>query len=305
MITPSYLKKGDRIAIISTARKVTPEELEPGAGMLRLWGLEVVYGENLFKAYNQFAGTDSERAADLQKMLDDSSVKAILFARGGYGTLRIVDRIDFTGFKKEPKWIAGFSDITVLHNHIHNLGIETIHSAMLFSFQEGRYGVETAETLRKALFGEDLDYVIPPCSALQRNGRAKGELVGGNLSLLYALTGSASDIDTRGKILFLEDLDEYLYHVDRMMLGLKRSGKLEGLAGLIVGGMTGMRDNPVPFGKTAEEIIRETVNEYNYPVCYNFPAGHVPDNRALMLGRRITMEVQDQKVKIAFGNGRA
>jgi muramoyltetrapeptide carboxypeptidase len=287
LIQPPYLKKGDKIAILATARKISKEEIEPAIAILKSWGLEAVLGKNLFKADHQFSGTDEQRAADLQVMLDDTSIKAIISARGGYGTIRIIDKINFSKFKKHPKWVIGYSDITMLHSHIHTIGIETIHATMPINFTKNK---EATETLRRVLFGEKISYEIK-AHPLNRKGKANAELVGGNLSLLYALTGSASDIDTKGKILFIEDLDEYLYHIDRMMLNLKRSGKLKHLKGLIVGGMTDMKDNAIPFGKTAEEIILDAVKEYKYPVCFDFPAGHVDRNLALVLGKKVDLRV--------------
>jgi muramoyltetrapeptide carboxypeptidase len=289
MQQPDFLKKGDKIGILACARKISREEIQTAIDIFKAWGLEVVLSENLFKVDNQFAGTDDERANDLQIMLNDNSIRAIISARGGYGTIRIIDKIDFTHFKKQPKWIVGYSDITVLHSHINNLGIETLHATMPINFSKN---VDAIETLRKALFGEKLNYESPP-HPLNRKGNAEAKLVGGNLSILYSLTGSISDIDTKGKILFIEDLDEYLYHIDRMMMNLKRSGKLGHLAGLIVGGMSDMRDNSVPFGKTTEQIILDAVKEYNYPVCFNFPAGHVEKNSALYFGRKVKLKVVD------------
>lgn len=289
LIQPAYLKKGDKIAIVASARKISIQELQPAIDIFKIWGLEVLLGKNLFKCDNQFSGTDEERAADLQTALDDDSVKAIISARGGYGTMRIIDKIDFTKFKNHPKWIIGYSDITVLHSHIHNFGIQTLHATMPINFS---INTEAIETLRKSLFGEKMNYEIEK-NSLNRNGIAEGELVGGNLSLLYALTGSSSSIHTKGKILFIEDLDEYLYHIDRMMVSLKRYGKLSDLAGLIVGGMTDMKDNQIPFGKTAEEIILDAVKEYNYPVCFNFPAGHIDRNLAMTFGRKMKLVVGD------------
>ena len=295
MRQPSFLKKGDKIGIIACARKISLTEIQPAIDILNAWGLEVVLSKNLFKTDNQFSGSDDERAEDLQMMLDDDSIKAVISARGGYGTMRIIDKIDFTHFKKHPKWIIGYSDITVLHSHLNNFGIETIHATMPINFMKNR---EATETLRKALFGEKLKYIIES-HPLNRRGNTEAKLIGGNLSLLYALTGSISDIDTKGKILFIEDLDEYLYHVDRMMLNLKRSGKLEHLAGLVVGGMVDMKDNAIPFGKTAEEIILDAVKEYNYPVCFNFPAGHIDRNLALFLGRKAKLKI-GARVELSF-----
>lgn len=289
MQQPSFLKKGDKIGIIAPARKISKEEIQSAIDIFNAWGLEVVLSKNLFNADNQFSGTEHERAEALQIMLNDDSIKAIISARGGYGTIRIIDKIDFTNFKKHPKWIIGYSDITVLHSHINNFGIETLHATMPINFTKN---AEATETLRKALFGEQLNYEVESLP-LNRKGKTEAELIGGNLSLIYALTGSISDIDTKGKILFIEDLDEYLYHVDRMMLNLKRSGKLDQLAGLIIGGMTDMKDNTIPFGKTAEEIILDAVKEYDYPVCFNFPAGHVEKNLALYFGRKVKLKVAD------------
>jgi muramoyltetrapeptide carboxypeptidase len=295
MITPPYLKKGDKIGIAATARKVSMDELEPAIAAFKSWGLEVVPGKNVFQSQDQFAGTDRERAEDLQTMLDDPSIKAIIGARGGYGTLRIIDQLNFDELKKHPKWMIGFSDITVLHAHIHNLGIETLHAKMLINFTKDE---ASSATLKQALFGELRQHETPP-HVLNRKGTAEGELVGGNLSLLYAIAGSVSDLDTRGKILFIEDLDEYLYHVDRMMMNLKRSGKLDALAGLVVGGMSDMKDNKIPFGKNAEEIILDAVKEFDYPVCFQFPAGHVDTNLALYFGRKVRLEVSTP-VKLLF-----
>lgn len=295
MISPAYLKKGDKIGIVASARKVSEAEMEPGISLLKHWGLEVVLGESLYKADHQFGGTDPERAKDVQQMLDDVSIKAIIGARGGYGNLRIIDRLNFDGFIKSPKWLIGFSDITVLHSHIHQFQIETLHAKMLLNFTKNE---ASSEALRKALFGELKKYEHAP-HPLNRQGTAEAELVGGNLSLLYALTGSVSDIHTEGKILFLEDLDEYLYHIDRMMLNLKRSGKLSHLKGLVVGGMTDMKDNAIPFGKNAEEIIMDAVKEFDFPVCFDFPAGHVDLNLPLYLGRKIKLDVGEQ-VRLFF-----
>jgi len=291
MLTPPYLKPGNKIGIISTARKLTESELEPALIVFADWGLEVVLGKHLFDEDNQYAGTDKQRAADLQGMLNDDEIRAIICARGGYGTVRIIDRIDFNRFLKYPKWIVGYSDITVLHSHIHtNFGIETLHAIMPLNFPGAP---EALSTLKKALFGESLTYELEP-HPFNRNGHCRGQVVGGNLSLLYSLNNTLSDIDTTDKILFIEDLDEYLYHIDRMMMNLRRSGKLKRLAGLIVGGMMEINDNEVPFGKTAYEIIAEAVKPYSYPVIFQFPAGHVSDNRVLIIGRRTEMTVAER-----------
>jgi muramoyltetrapeptide carboxypeptidase len=294
MITPPYLKPGDKVAIVATARKVSFAEMEPAIKVFKAWGLTVLTGNYLTADHNQFAGTDEERTSDMQQMLDDPEVRAIFFARGGYGSVRIIDRLDFSKFATAPKWIVGYSDITVFHSHIsRNFGIETIHGTMPINFPSNRSGNPSIESLRKALFGEEIQYTVPG-HHLNRKGSVQGQLIGGNLSMLYSLSATPSDIETEGKILFIEDLDEYLYHIDRMIMNLKRSGKLSNLAGLIVGGMSKMNDNTIPYGKTAEEIISDAVAEYDYPVCFNFPAGHQDENNALIIGREADLSVDDE-----------
>ena len=288
---PPYLKEGDKIGLISTARKISKDELHQGIKLIESWGLEIVLGEHLFNSHHQFSAKDDERTEDLQRMLDNPNVKAILCVRGGYGTVRIVDEIDFSQFKKNPKWVAGFSDITVLHSHIHKLNIATLHSTMPISFSGNTS--KAVKTLKDALLGMHSNIKIKH-HPLNRPGNAKGQVVGGNLSILYSLIGSPSDLDTDGKILFLEDLDEYLYHIDRMMINLKRNGKLSNLKGLIVGGMTKMNDNTISFGKDAESIIKDAISEYNFPVCFGFPAGHIKDNRALKMGVIAELKVDKQ-----------
>jgi len=296
MITPPYLKKGDTIAIVATARKNIEDNLQPAISWLKNWGLEVVIGNTIGLDRNQLAGTDEERAADFQTQLDNPNIKAIWCVRGGYGTVRIIDMLDFSKFKQTPKWIVGFSDVTVLHSHLNTMGFQSIHGIMPVSVKATE---DAKESLRKALFGEHIEYTVP-CENMNRLGKAKGELVGGNLSILYSLFGSVSAIDCTDKILFIEDLDEYLYHIDRMMMNLKRNGCLESLKGIIVGGMTKMNDNEIPWGKNALEIIDDVTSKYNIPIIYNFPAGHMADNRALVFGRQISMEVNDLESKVVF-----
>jgi muramoyltetrapeptide carboxypeptidase len=297
MIQPSYLQKGDTVAIVSTARKITSDKIIPAIKLLEKWGLHVIIGETIGSEENQFAASDEKRITDFQQLLDNPKVKAIWCARGGYGTVRIIDKLDFSAFKKQPKWIVGYSDITVLHSHIHNFGIETLHATMPINLENN--SKQALETLKKSLFGKNLSYEIP-ADEKNKTGNATGEIIGGNLSVLYSLLGSNSSVKTDGKILFIEDLDEYLYHIDRMCLNLKRNGYFTHLKGLVVGGMTNMHDNEIPFGKTAEEIILDCVSEYEFPVVFNFPAGHLDDNRALILGRKVTLEVGEIKGKITF-----
>lgn len=297
MITPPLLQPGDTVAIVSTARKNLEDNLKPTISLLEGWGLKVKLGTTIGLDHYQLAGTDAQRAADFQEQLDNPNIKAIWCVRGGYGTVRIIDQLNFTQFQKQPKWIIGFSDVTVLHSHLNRMGYQSLHAMMPVSV--ARATDEAKNSLCAALLGDPLSYELD-CDALNHQGKAKGELVGGNLSILYSLLGSASAIDCHDKILFLEDLDEYLYHVDRMIMNLKRNGCLSSLKGLIVGGMTDMKDNEIPWGKNALEIIEEAIKGLNIPVIYNFPAGHIRDNRTLILGRQIIMEVTAEKSTVTF-----
>ena len=294
-ICPPYLKKGDKIAITCPAKKL-PGSIESAVNLLESWGLEVVLGDTVKASHFQYAGDDELRRKDFQRFLDDDSVKAIIAARGGYGTIRIIDSLDFGRFRTQPKWIVGFSDITVLHSHIHqNQDVQTIHGQMPLNVPEGTK--PSLESLRKALFGESLNYTYPS-GDVYRPGASTGTLIGGNLTLLVIMAGSASEMSYRGKILFIEDVGEYLYSIDRMMWSLKRAGKLANLNGLIVGGFTGLKDNEEPFGQSVEEIIMDKVKEYSYPVCFNFPAGHICDNHALIMGKNVTLDVTEQSVNL-------
>lgn len=294
---PPHLKKGDTVAILATARKIDASTLQPGIKLLESWGLKVILGKTIGKELHQLAGPDWQRATDFQEMLDNPNVKAIWAAKGGYGTVKIVDRIDFANFKKNPKWIIGFSDVTVMHSHMNQMGFQTLHAMMAISAPSAT--VAAKESLRKALFGEKLSYTVPHHS-FNKLGKTKGQIVGGNLSVLYSIQGSISEVDYKDRILFIEDLDEYLYHIDRMMTNLKRNGSLKNLKGIIVGGMTSMNDNDIPWGKNALEIIQEAVKDLNIPVAYNFPAGHIKDNRALILGGNISFEVNEKETKVIF-----
>ena len=297
MITPPYLQKGDTVAILATARKHIVKSMQPTIDLLESWGLNVVIGKSIGLEENQLAGNDEQRAADLQEQLDNPNIKAIWCARGGYGTVRVVDLIDFTQFKKSPKWLVGFSDVTVLHNHLNTMGYKSIHGIMPISLAKA--SKEAIESLRLSLFGQPLQYAIDP-HPMNRLGKATGELVGGNLSILYSVLGSPSAIDCTDKILYIEDLDEYLYHIDRMMMNLKRNGCLESLKGIIVGSMTDMKDNDIPWGKNALEIVQDVTKQYNIPVIFNFPAGHIHDNRALILGNNVTIEVTENCSTVVF-----
>ena len=298
IITPPYLKRGDKVGLVSTARKITEKEISFAVKQLEDWGLEPVLGKTIGISEDQFAGDDWTRARDFRHMLENTNIKAVFTARGGYGTLRIIDKIDFAVFKKNPKWIIGFSDLTVLHGHIHTqFGVETIHGPMLFNFKDSTK--EALNSMQNALFGNRVEHT---CSGHELNisGKVKAQVIGGNLSVLYSISNSRSDISTKGKILFIEDVDEYLYHIDRMIVNLKRSYKLKGLAGMIVGGFTKMRDNEIPFGKNAYEIIHEHVKNYDFPVAFGFPAGHIDDNRALIFGREAELNVDSKKCTLKF-----
>lgn len=294
MITPPYLKPGDKVGIVSTAKRTEPYEIEQGLTILKSWGLKPVTGPNAFNEYGFLAGTDAERLADLQQMLDDENIKAVFFTKGGYGTLRIIDAIDWTKFRQNPKWLVGYSDITLLHSHIHNFGIGSLHAVMLQGYAKST--IPSYDTIRNALFGEGLAYEIPAHPQNRFSDAIQGTLVGGNLSMLYAITGSESDINTEGKILFIEDIDEYLYHYDRMLISLKRAGKLRNLKGVLIGAMVDIKESTIPWGKDDKEI---TLEHFDCPVIFDFPAGHVIDNRPLLLGRTIRIS-GDATIKIDF-----
>lgn len=297
MIIPQFLKVGDTVAIVCTARKFFPEDAKPAIDLLESWGLKVKLGKTIGLDNFQLGGTDNERTADFQAQLDDEKVKAIWCARGGYGTVRIIDLLDFSKFKKHPKWTMGFSDVTVLHSQLNIERVASLHSIMPFTVPNAPE--EVKETLRKALFGETISYSIPSKS-YDVKGTASGELVGGNISILYSLLGSKSAIDTKDKILFIEDLDEYLYHIDRMMYNLKRNGYFENVKGIIVGSMSDMHDNEIPFGQNEVQIITEIAKENRIPIVFQFPAGHQSDNRTLILGKQVDFEVTESAVVLYF-----
>lgn len=296
-IQPPHLKRGDKIAIVCPANKLK-KSIAPAIALLETWGLQVIQGKSIHADHFQFAGDDELRAADLQTFLDDTNIKAILAARGGYGGIRIIDQLDFTRFNKNPKWIAGFSDTTALLSHIQAvLHIQSIHGQMPATFEAGTH--LSIETLRKTLFGEEFQYTYTS-TAINRPGKAAGILIGGNLSLLVAMQGSVSEMDYSGKILFLEDVGEHEYAIDRMLRMLKRAGKLARLKGLIIGAFNEIEPQEIPFGQTPEELIMEIVREYDYPVCFNFPVGHIPDNHALIIGRTAIIDVNDHEVNLSY-----
>ena len=297
-ILPPYLSKGDTIGIVCPGGYMPYEKAETCIETLKEWGFKVKTGSTLGGQFNYFSGTDEQRLEDFQHMMDDYNIKAILCGRGGYGTVRIIDRLNFKKFKKNPKWIIGYSDITVLHSHIFSrYNIASLHSPMAAAFNDGEYDNEYIQSLKSTLTGQKLRY---SCAANSYNntGTASATLVGGNLSLLVNLTGTPSDINTAGKILFLEDVGEYIYNIDRMMYQLKRSGKLSELEGLIIGGFTEAKDTVIPFGKDVYEVVHDVIKEYNYPVSFKFPVGHTRENYVLKVGAQYKLQVASKTVTL-------
>lgn len=297
-ILPPYLSKGDTIGIVCPAGYMPYEKAETCIQVLKSWGYKVKVGKTLGSQYNYFSGTDEDRLEDLQQMLDDDTVQAILCGRGGYGTGRIIDRINFKKFQRKPKWIIGYSDITVLHSHIYRrYNVISIHSPMAAAFNDGEYKNQYIQSLRKVLAGKKMNY-ISDVHPYNKKGEALGELVGGNLSVIAHLIGTPSDVSSKGKILFLEDIGEYIYTIDRMMHQLMRSGKLDKLAGLVIGGFSEMKDTTIPFGKQVYDIIHDLLEKYNFPVCYNFPVSHEKENYALKIGAQYHLKVSLEKIAL-------
>lgn len=294
---PPYLKKGDKIALVCPAKKL-PKRIDHAIALLESWGLEVIIGESVYASHHQFAGTDALRTKDIQRFLDDPSIKAIISGRGGYGTIRIIDDLDFTAFNKNPKWIVGFSDITVLLSHlIAQCNSQCMHAQMPYTFEEST--PEALLSLQKALFGQKQSYEFES-KFKNRAGEANGILIGGNLTLLAMLQGSVSEMDFQGKILFIEDVGEHEYSIDRMLRMLKRAGKLSHLKGLIVGAFNEIEDEKISFGQTADEVIWDIVKEYNFPVCFNFPTGHINNNRSMVLGAEVNLKIETNNVQFKY-----
>ncbi|WP_341220227.1 LD-carboxypeptidase [Polaribacter atrinae] len=302
LISPPYLQIGDTIAIVAPAGILKNREatIARAKQLAESWGLKVVLGEHIFNKDSHFAGSDDERAADIQKALDNPNIKAIWSGRGGYGSVRVLDKLDYTFFLEHPKWIIGYSDITAFHSHIHNLGVETMHAMMGSSVDDKpELIVETLSTFKKAIFGEQLKYTIPS-SKYNRKGEVSGQIVGGNLALLASMLGSNSEVDTNDKILFIEEIGEYKYSIDRMLQSLKRAGYFDKCKGLIIGDISKIKSNSTNWGHTIEELVLDVVKEYNFPVMFDFPAGHEPDNRALILGRKIELKVKENESSVDF-----
>ncbi len=302
LIQPPHLKAGDTVAIIAPSGVLMNDDnsIQLGAALLKSWKLNVVWGKHLLKRNGHFAGTDEERAADFQWALDDPKIKAIWCARGGYGSVRVLDKLDYTKFKVKPKWIIGYSDITAFHNQLHNEGYQSIHALMCTTLKNEPEKIkETIASFKNVIFGKSTAYTVPG-SQYNKTGKTSGPLVGGNLTLLHTMLGSVTSINMKGKILFIEEIGEYAYHIDRMLQSLKRAGYFEGCKGLIVGDISRVRKNTTAFGRTIEEIVLDVVADYDFPVLFNFPAGHEDDNRALILGKTVELNVGKTSSELKF-----
>ncbi|WP_282134776.1 S66 peptidase family protein [Seonamhaeicola maritimus] len=299
---PPYLKAGDTVAIVAPSGilKNRIGEINKAKALLKSWGLHTVIGEHVFNQNHHFAGTDDERCEDIQKALDDITISAIWCARGGYGSVRILDKLDWSVFKENPKWIIGYSDITAIHNEVHNLEIQSIHGMMCTSLQDDTETIkETITTFKASLFGEDLSYTLKG-SNFNKPGEVTAPIIGGNLSILSSMLGSDSSIDTSGKIIFIEEIGEYKYHIDRMLQSLKRAGYFDHCKGLIVGDMTKVKSNTTKWGSSIEQLVLDVLSEYSFPIAFNMPAGHEKDNRALVFGKNIDLIVKKEQSTIIF-----
>lgn len=298
MKKPEKLKKGDRIALVCPAGQLQTD-LKTAKKVFESWGLDVIQGKTIHSSFGTFSGSDEERRQDLQNFLDDPQIKAIFAARGGYGTVRIIDALNFDVFSKNPKWLIGFSDITVLHSHLHRVfNICSIHGQMPGAFDSSSEAA--LDSLHKSLFGQDLHYQYSSLSAYNRSGNCSGIIIGGNLAILHSLMASDSDMDYTNKILFIEDVGEKVYNIDRMLWTLKRAGKFDHLKGLLVGGFTDLKISEPAFNMDYQEIISEKIQEYKYPVAFDFPAGHILDNRAIIHGSMVDLSVVDRNISLTF-----
>ena len=299
---PPYLKTGDTVAIVAPSGilKNRTDEVQQAQALLKRWGLHSVVGKHVFSEADHFAGTDDERCEDLQNALDNPKISAIWCARGGYGTVRILDKLDYSKFKQNPKWLIGYSDITALHNQIHNEGVESLHAIMCVSLPKDESEIEASiSTLKNTLFGNPLSYTLKG-SNYNKTGTTSGQLVGGNLTMLQTMLGSKTSIDTFGKILFIEEIGEYKYHIDRMLQSLKRAGYFDNCKGVIVGDMTKLRTNTTLWGTSVEQLILDALADYDFPIAFNMPAGHEKDNRALILGRTVQLTVDYKQSSVVF-----
>ena len=302
LIQPPYLKAGDTVAIVAPSGilKNREGEVQQAVKLLESWGLHAIVGKHVFSKANHFAGTDEERCSDLQSAMDDPKINAIWCARGGYGTVRVLDKLNYTEFKKNPKWVIGYSDITALHNQVHNEGFQSLHALMCVSLTKNLDDIkESVSTFKTAIFGHPENYTLKG-SSYNRTGETSGELVGGNLTMLHTMLGSKESIDTSGKILFIEEIGEYKYHIDRMLQSMKRAGYFDNLNGLVVGDMSKMRKNTTLWGTSVEQLILDALADYDFPIAFNVPAGHEKDNRALVLGKIVNLKVEKNQSKLSY-----
>ncbi|WP_365940508.1 LD-carboxypeptidase [Winogradskyella sp.] len=304
LIQPPYLKVGDTVAIVAPSGilKNREREVQQAVDLLNSWGLHTIVGKHVFSKSDHFAGTDDERCEDLQNAMDDPKISAIWCARGGYGTVRILEKLDYTKFKDNPKWVIGYSDITALHNQVHNEGFQSLHALMCVSLTKDLSEIEySIETFKSALFGNPTDYTLES-SNYNRTGEASGPLVGGNLTMLHTMLGSKESIDTSGKILFIEEIGEYKYHIDRMLQSMKRAGYFDNCNGLIVGGMSKMRKNTTLWGTSVEQLILDALADYDFPIAFGMPAGHEKKNLAMTFGKKVELKVSEDKTLFSFKN---
>ena len=302
LIKPPHLKQGDTVAIVAPSGilKNREREVQQAVDLLKSWGLHANVGKHVFSKSDHFAGTDAERCEDLQKAMDNPKISAIWCARGGYGTVRILDKLDYTKFKENPKWVIGYSDITALHNQLHNNGYESLHALMCVSLTKDLNDIKNSiDTFKAALFGNSENYSLEG-SKYNREGETSGQLIGGNLTILHTMLGSKESIDTSEKILFIEEIGEYKYHIDRMLQSMKRAGYFDNLKGLVVGDMSKMRKNTTLWGTSVEQLILDALKDYDFPIAFNMPAGHEKDNRALVLGQTINLKVNKTSATIGF-----
>ena len=297
MRRPNNLEKGDLIYIVSPAKSIDPESIYFAKKLIESWGFIAECGTNTLGEYNYFSGNDIDRATDFQLAIDHKEAKAILCARGGYGCVRIMDKLNWSNFEKSPKWLIGFSDITVMHHRAQRLSVMSMHATMPLNFQMN--SSEALETFRAALIGESFSIQAPP-SSFNKIGSARGRLLGGNLSIVYSLLGTADAYDFKDSVLFIEDLSEQLYHIDRMLFALKKAGVFDEIKALVIGGMTDLKDTSPSFGMTYEEVILEKVKESSIPICFNFPIGHIDDNRAMIIGETVELEVGPHGASLCY-----
>ena len=297
MRRPNNLEEGDLIYIVSPAKSIDPESIYYAKQLIESWGFVTEFGTNSLGEYNYFSGNDIDRAADFQSAIDHQKAKAILCARGGYGCVRIVDELNWSNFEHSPKWLIGFSDITVMHHRAQRLSVMSMHATMPLNFQMN--SEQALETFRSALIGESFS-IHTPSHALNKMGSARGRLVGGNLSIIYSFLGTTDAYDFKGTILFIEDLAEQLYHIDRMLFALQNSGVFDEIKALVIGGMTDLRDTSPSFGMTYEELILEKVRGSNFPICFNFPTGHIKDNRAMVIGAMAELDVAPRGASLCY-----